>query len=90
MKILLLGTTASYNGGSVELSTQRAEHVKNTLVELGVSEENIVAIGVGYHQDFCENDSPNGEFVEEIGKNNRSVSIFPLDSEKAQKALNGS
>lgn len=87
MKVLLLGTTSGYNGGSIELSAQRAEQVKQTLIELGVPEEQMVTIGVGYHQEFCENDMPNGEFIEEIGKKNRAVSIIPLDSEKAQRAL---
>lgn len=88
LKILLLGTTSSYGGGSVELSMQRAEKVKESLVELGVPEERIVTVGLGYNEEFCENDSPNGEFIEEIGKNNRAVSMLPLESEKAQKALN--
>lgn len=88
LKVLLLGTTSSYGGGSVELSMQRAEKVKESLVELGVPEERIVTAGLGYNEEFCENDSPNGEFIEEIGKNNRAVYILPLESEKAEKALN--
>ncbi len=90
LKILLLGTTSSYYGGSIQLSLQRAEKVKEKLVELGVPEERMVTVGLGYHEEFCENDAPNGEFMEEIGKNNRVVSILPLESEKAQKALNES
>lgn len=87
LKILLLGTTSSYNGGSIELSKQRAEKVKESLMELGIPEERMVTVGVGYNQEFCENDSPNGEFVEEIGKKNRAVFMLPLYSEKSQKVL---
>lgn len=47
----------------------------------------MVTVGLGYHQEFYENDSPNGEFVESIGKHNRAVLILPLNSEKAQRAL---
>lgn len=87
MKILLIGTTSSYNGGSVSLSLERAAKVKEMLKKLGIAEERMVTVGLGYHLEFCENDSPNGEFVESIGKNNRAVLILPLNSEKAQRAL---
>lgn len=90
LNILLLGTTSSYNGGSIEISMQRAERVKDSLVKLGVPEERIVTVGLGYHEEFCENDLLNGEFIEEIGKNNRAVYILPLESEKAQKAISES
>ena len=87
MNILLLGTTSSYNGGSVNLSLERAIKVKEMLKKLGIDEDRMVTVGLGYHQEFCENDSPNGEFVESIGKHNRAVLILPLNSEKAQRAL---
>lgn len=85
--ILLVGTTSSWNGGSISLSEERAEKVRQKLVEAGVSKDRISIIGLGYNLDFCQNDAPNGDFVEAIAKENRAVFILPYNSEKAQRAL---
>lgn len=87
MEILLVGTTSSWNGGSISLSEERAERVREKLVEAGVPEDRINIIGLGYNRDFCQNDTPNGDFVETIAKENRAVFILPYNSEKAQIAL---
>lgn len=87
MEILLVGTTSSWNGGSVALSVERAEKVKEKLVEFGVSGDRIHIIGLGYNLDFCQNDTPDGIFVETIAKENRAVFILPYSSEKAQITL---
>lgn len=49
IKILLCGTTAGDNNDdyALSLSRQRAEKVKETLVELGVDESLIIAVGLG-------------------------------------------
>lgn len=89
-KVLLVGTTSSYSGGTIdpiELSEQRAEKVKQTMVKLGISESCISIIGLGYNPNFCQNDSPNGQFEESIAKENRSVLILPSDSSKVQEIL---
>lgn len=84
-EILLVGTTSSWNGGSVSLSAKRAEKVKSTLVKFGVPEDKISVIGLGYNLELCMDDSPNGFFDESIAKENRAVFILPFNSEKAQK-----
>lgn len=86
-RILLIGKTSSYNGGSVELSQKRTERVKKAMIKNGISEESIITIGVGYNLEFCKNDSPKGEFEEEIAKMNRSVIILQYDSQEAQDIL---
>ena len=87
MDILLVGTTASYDGGSVSLSEDRARKVREKLVSFGVPEERIGIVGLGYNLEFCQDDTPNGEFIEEIAKENRAVRILPYNSKKAQNAL---
>ncbi len=87
MEILLVGTTSSWRGGSISLSEERAEKVRAKLVEAGVPEYRINIIGLGYNLNFCQNDTPDGDFVEEIAIGNRAVFILPYNSEKAQKAL---
>lgn len=85
--ILLVGTTSGWNGGSLELSVARAEKVKKSMTKLGVPENCISTIGLGYNLSICQDDSPDGEFEEFIGKENRSVLILPYNSPKAQEIL---
>lgn len=87
MKILLVGTTSSWKGGSISLSEERAKKVCEKLVKLGVPKDRICIIGLGYNPDFCKDDTPNGYFDEEIAKENRAVFILPYNSERAQIAL---
>ena len=56
-------------------------------MEFGVSGDRIHIIGLGYNLDFCQNDTPDGIFVETIAKENRAVFILPYSSEKAQITL---
>ena len=86
-KILLIGSTSSYNGGSLELSEKRAMHVKRTLISFGIPEDCISIIGLGYDLLVCQEDSPNNHFEESIAQKNRSVLILPYDSPKAQDIL---
>lgn len=78
-RFLLIGTTSSYNGGSVELSKLRADRIKSSLTEFGVSETQLDVTGVGYDLRWCKNDSPNGTFDETIGKENRAVLISEIN-----------
>lgn len=86
-KILLVGTTSSYNGGSIQLSEDRASTVKKTLMEYGIPESCIVTIGLSYNLKVCQNDSPNGHFEEPLAQENRSVLILQYDSPRAQDIL---
>lgn len=85
--VLLVGTTSSWNGGSQKLSEERAERVKSSMIELGIPEDYISIIGLGYDLNICQDDSPKGEFEESIAQGNRSVLILPYNSPKAQDIL---
>lgn len=85
--ILLVGTTSSWEGGSVPLSEERAEKVCEKFVAAGVPRDRISIIGIGYDPVFCQNDAPNGNFEEEIARENRAVFILPNNSEKAQTVM---
>ncbi len=85
--LLLIGTTSSWRGGSLKLSEERAEKVKQSMINLGIPEECIDVIGVGYDLNICQDDSPYGQFEESIAQGNRSVLILPYDSFQAQEIL---
>lgn len=88
---LLVGTTADPNreGGSIPLSEERAKKVKECLVDLGVPENRLQILGWGAKPPlYNENEWESGGFNENIAKENRSVLIMSLDSEKAQELLN--
>ena len=87
MELLLVGTTADVNGGSVELSKMRAEKVKALLVELGIPEEHILTAGLGADSPWHKNEWIDGIFHEEIAEENRSVYILSADSEEAESIL---
>ena len=87
MEVLLVGTTADVNGGSVELSKMRAEKVKALLVELGISEEHILTVGLGADSPWHKDEWIDGIFHEEIAEENRSVYILSADSEEAESIL---
>lgn len=86
-KLLLVGTTSSYNDGSLSLSKKRAKHVKKILVSLGISENCIEIIGLGYNPKYCQDDTPDGDFIETIAKKNRLVLVLSYRCSKAQNIL---
>ena len=86
-KVLLVGTTASWNNGSISLSIERAQKIKRIMMQCGIPEECIELIGLGYDQDFCIDDSPDGNFMESIAWQNRCVSILHYESPKAKSIL---
>ena len=86
-KILLVGTTSSWNNGSISLSVERAQKLKSIMMMEGIPENCINIIGLGYDQDFCLEDSPNGTFKESIAQQNRCVSILQYESSKAKDIL---
>lgn len=91
LQILLVGTTAdpNKNGGSIVLSKDRANKVRDVLCKLGVKEDNITVIGWGAKSPlYNRNEWENGCFVEEIAKSNRAVWILSYKSDKAQEILN--
>lgn len=87
MELLLVGTTADVNGGSVELSKIRADKVKALLVELGIPEERLLTVGLGADSPWHKDEWIDGNFNEEIAEENRSVYILSADSEEAEAIL---
>ena len=84
-EVYIIGTAAS--GGTegidgVTLSLERANAVKSTLEELGVTK--IKAFGLGYDERLCIKDVDENGFNEELGKRNRTVYIVSAHSEKAK------
>ena len=79
-KIWIVGTTAAVpkgTTGSIDLSLQRAEVVKNTLVtEFGIQEERVVTIGLGAKFPWHVDEYPNDVFETEIAQANRAVWIL--------------
>lgn len=86
LNILLVGTTAGDSTGTYcdQLSQDRAETVKNTLIGLGVSESRITAIGMGsgdpWHISGVGTDGP-------LAAANRKVVILDAACDTAQKLL---
>lgn len=89
MQVLLVGTTAdpNQNGGGKELSLERAQTVKDTLVSLGVPAGRIDIIGKGATSPWYKDEWTSGEFDRSIAKENRAVYILPADSEMAREML---
>lgn len=78
-KIWIVGTTAAVQQGatgSIELSLQRAETVKNTLTELGISKKNLVTLGLGAKFPWAVDEHPNGAFDTVVAQANRAVWIL--------------
>ena len=74
--IWIVGTTAttkSGGNGSVELSFARAEKVKETLVELGVSEDKLITIGLGAVFPWHLDEFADGTFDDSKAQSNRAA-----------------
>lgn len=85
--IVILGTTATIGSESscLNLSLNRAETCKKTLIEMGASPNQIDTIGLGRKKCFLRVDDvdSNGELIEELASQNRAVFIFDSDSYEA-------
>lgn len=88
------GTTARAPGateqGCQELSMERAIAVEKLMIEMGMDVQHIGAtLGRGYnHPYYIDDRNEDGTLNEQIASVNRSVIIFSLDSEVAEKLLN--
>lgn len=87
VKLLLVGSTAGdeTNESTLKLSLERAEAVKNTLIELGVDGNRIVTIGMGSSDPWHV---PNAGYEGSIASGNRKVVLLDADSEQAQEIMN--
>ena len=55
------------------MSLQLAETVKNTLIEFGIPEKNLVTLGLGAKFPWAVNEHPNGTFDTVVAQANRAV-----------------
>lgn len=75
-KIWIVGTTATTQKGgegSVTLSLQRADEVKRLLMDLGISEDRLVTIGLGARFPWHVDEYPQGSFDTREAQANRAV-----------------
>lgn len=92
--VLLAGTTATdgEQASCVQLSSQRAEAVKNLLVTaLGVPSEQLLTVGLGYAADPFprgQDRDSSGNFVESGAVKNRRVVVLDANDPIAQDILN--
>ncbi len=88
VKLLLVGSTAGdiTSESSLNLSQQRAEAVMNTLVELGVESDRIVAVGMGSDDPWH---IPNAGYSGAAASANRKVVLLDMRSDTAQEILAG-
>ena len=91
-KIYLVGGVARTAGWTlsdpvdIELSQQRADAVRNSLITLGVNADRLVSIGIGSNDPWRSDEWSEGYFDEEIAKINRRVWIVP-DAYNSQMQL---
>ena len=79
-KIYLVGCiakTGSWSLTETELSQQRADTVRQSLIDLGVDDDKIVALGIGISDPWRSDEWINGYFDENIARNNRRVWLIP-------------
>lgn len=91
-EILLAGTTASAGTASElkTLSEKRCSTVKEFLLNAGVAESQIHLVGLGFENELTVQDTDsNGKFIEDKGKQNRTVRIMDYNSEVAKELLQG-
>ena len=85
--ILIVGTTASTGTESscLTLSKNRAETCKKTLIEMGVSPNQIETLGLGRKTCFIRVDDTDstGALIDKLAQQNRAVFIFDSDSDEA-------
>ena len=90
LKVVLAGTTATVgsNEGCKALSKQRAEAVKDLLVELGAPKDNFEAVlGLGYDHEYHIPDIGADGLLNENAPANRSVIVFDASSQAGERLL---
>ena len=87
---LLAGSTASSNNKSfcMQLSLARANAVRNTLISLGVSPNQITTVGLGNSDPWhIQDKSPDGTYIETFASKNRKVVLLDASSSEGQDIL---
>lgn len=91
-KILIAATTADWGTTEYQLnlSTDRAEIIKNYLIKEGIDNSRIATIGLGSASGFYKYDhNADGSLNENIATKNRSIVIMDASSERAEQILDG-
>ena len=89
MEILIVGSTASIDAGSVDLADKRAVRIKDMLVSIGIDSNRIKTIGLGANTPWHTDENKNGMIDENLAQKNRAVYILPFESELAQRLYSG-
>ena len=79
-KVYLVGCiakTATWSYTETELSLERAETVRQSLINLGVDGDRLVAMGIGISDPWRSDEWADGYFDEDIAKTNRRVWLIP-------------
>ena len=86
LRILIVGTTAGDESGEyeMELSSARAEAVKNTLIQLGVDGSQLVTVGMGSTDPWH---IPDAGTASEEAEKNRKVVLIDVSTQEAQEIL---
>jgi Outer membrane protein and related peptidoglycan-associated (lipo)proteins len=85
--IWIIGTTAAVQkgaDGSVDLSLRRAEAVKETLIEFGVSKEKLITIGLGAKFPWSVDEFPEGHFDTKVAQANHAVWVLNTSDENEE------
>lgn len=88
-ELLIVGCTAkTYDDtNAIILSQQRSNAVASLLYEKGISQDRITTLGVGSESVFYKENIVNGQFDEEIAKENRRVVFLDKNSSLAKSLL---
>ena len=90
-RVLICGTTACWGGEDycMELSQKRGEAIRDVLLGLGVAEEQMTVVPLGYgYADFYTNDqNPDGTLNDDLAPLNRNVYIVLGSSALGQDIL---
>lgn len=92
MEIMLVGTTSDpeRHGGDVQLSKERADAVKELLINLGVSDSQITTYGWGANEPFYdEREWEGNHYIQAIAASNRSVIVISKNNDLASRVLQG-
>lgn len=88
-KILICGTTATGNASFCKaLSQDRAETIRDLLVDMGAKKEQISCLGLGCNNPWhVEDTDKDGHLIEDNAKQNRTVYILDRNSDDAKSIL---
>ena len=91
-KGLLVGTTAT--GGKdacLNLSLNRAKSVRDTLISMGVPDDRLITLGLGFDNPWHIGDADSdGILIEKLASQNRKVVLMAADSETAKLLIDKS